>query len=211
MSNNRYYRLYEISQQYGGPEEGGWYFQRFRAVGEVYNAPAEAVASNVVEIDASHPLKLPSHADNRPEWWDGDTPLMPWDDEAPTPRLYSWLVEFTRLTPVYDEESSRDRLAGYDCTTSQRVVTALSHEDLIEDLGAGYDPETDECPKVICMLPDDVAAAYHMMPKLLAASKTVLEAFESVAVGDSGDAEQDAAEREAFDELKAAVAEAEGK
>lgn len=211
--SQRYYRLYSTTQQYGGPEEGGWYFQVFRAQGEVYEAPATVIVPGLVEMEASHPLKLPQYADNRPEWWDGDAPLMPWDDEAPTPRLYSWLVEFGSRRPVWDENGPdmNERMVGYDITTCQRVVTALSEEDLWEDLGVGYDPETDERPKVICLLPDEIARAVATMPRLIAASKFALDIFESVAVGDSGHAEQDAAEREAFDGLKDAVAQAEGK
>lgn len=169
----RFYRQYSVTQQYGGPEEGGWHYQSFNAQGPVYEAPASVIVPGLVEFEASHPLKLPQTADNCPDYWDGDAPVMPWDDEAPTPKLYAWLVQFGTRTQVYDPDGPdlNERIIGYDCTSCQRVVYALSMDDLTEDLGAGYDPETDEAPEIICQLPDEIALAVKAHDGLVAALK----------------------------------------
>lgn len=85
------YRIYRAEQRYGGPEEGGWHYTVYVAVGEpggarlVHQFPkwlAEpGAARNVNDYLLAQGTRdqLPDEYHRCPSYWDGDdTPDWPW-------------------------------------------------------------------------------------------------------------------------------------
>lgn len=83
------YRIYRAERRYGGPEEGGWYFTSFVAVGDpsgrrlVHQFPKWVAEpgrdpNNYLLAEGTSD-QLPEQYDRRPSYWDGDdTPEYPW-------------------------------------------------------------------------------------------------------------------------------------